>query len=165
MTTMNTPAHSTTASMLRKVPITATTIDGVLTLDDGRLSFATRRRTYFDHPVGEFHSVAPAAHVGFHLWHGERRYRFVPGPELVSGVNTGGTALDLAAGVAQATAAQRRMRDARDHWLHVLGPLVGSPPPGVTVRPPWPTWATWASVVTITVVLIAVITAVVVLAG
>ena len=149
-----------------KLPITLTMTDGILTLTDGRLTFATKRTTRFDHPIGEFHSVAPAAKVGFHVWHASRCYKFVPGHEIVSAVNSGNDLVDVAANVGQlsrAIAADQRMRDQRDQWVELLRPLVGSPPPGLRVRPPWPTWALMLVVLGVTVMIIAIITAIVLL--
>jgi hypothetical protein len=165
---MGQPAYSTKASLLGKVPITTSTTDGVLTLADGRLTFATSNRTHFDHPIGEFHSVAPAANVGFHVWRRDRCYKFVPGHEIVNGLYSGNDALDAVAGVGQAiqaAGANRRMRGQRDQWVELLRPLVGSPPPGVTVRRPWSMWALVLVAAGLALFLIAIITAIVVLAS
>lgn len=150
------------------VPITLTTTDGVLTLENGRVTFVTRRGTQFDHPVGELHSVAPSARVGFHVWHRDRCYKFVPGHEIVTGLSTGSDVVDLAAGmgqVARAAKADARMQAKRDHWVAVLQPLVGTAPLDVTVRRPWATWAVMLVITAIALALMALITAVVVLAG
>jgi hypothetical protein len=154
------PHHSTDASLLGKVPITLFMRDGTLALDDGRLSFRTRRATVFDHPVGEFHSFAPSASVGMHIWHADRCYKFVPKWDAVHSINTSSSLVDVAVNAAQMPRAlrnDRQMRDAREEWAEVLGPLLGTPPPGVKVRAPWPTWAVWVSIVVVTMVIAAVI--------
>lgn len=156
--------YSTKAALMGRLPISLTTRDGVLTLEGGRLKFATRRQVHFDRPVGEFHSVAPSASVGLHVWHRDRCYKFVPGYEVAAGVSTGSGVFDVVAGVGQvihARGADRRMREARDRWIEVLRPLIGEPPPGVVVRRPWPTWAIALVVVGVTLLILAIIVGVV----
>ena len=156
----STPEHSSDASLLGKVPITLFMRDGTLELAGGRLSFRTRRSTVFDHLVGEFHSLAPSASVGMHLWHADRCYKLIPKWDAVNSINTSNSLVDVAVNAAQMPRAlenDRRMRDSRDEWAAVLVPLLGSPPPGVKVRAPWPTWAIWLSVIGATLVLAACI--------
>jgi hypothetical protein len=154
------PQHASPASLLGKVPITLFMRDGTLALADGRLSFTTRRSTVFDRPVGEFHSFAPSASVGMHIWHGDHCYKFVPKWDAVHSINTSSSLVDVAVNAAQMPRAlrnDRQMRDARAEWAEVLGPLLGTPPPGVKVTAPWPTWAVWVSIVVVTMALAAVI--------
>jgi hypothetical protein len=69
---------------VRAIPLVITERPGQLRLAADRLSFIARRgRVFFDAPLGEFHSFAPAfGGQGFHLWHRETRYRFrIPGVE------------------------------------------------------------------------------------
>jgi hypothetical protein len=142
------------------VPITLFMRDGTLALADGRLSFRTRRSTVFDRPVGEFHSIAPSASVGMHIWHADRCYKFIPKWDAVNSINTSSSLVDVAVNVARMPGAlenDRRMRDARDEWAAVLGPLLGEPPAGVRVRGPWPTWAVWLSIIGVTLVIAACI--------
>lgn len=161
-----TPAHESAASLTGRVPITLFMKDGTLALNDGRLSFATRRRTVFDHPVGECHSLAASGVVGFHVWHADRCYKLVPEYTAVHEFTAGSDAVNLAVNagrIGKALDVDRRMKDARSQWFGVLEPLVGSPPAGVKVRKPWPTWALWLAIVAVTLVLVAVITAIVLL--
>lgn len=165
---MTDAARSTPASLVGKLPITATTTDGVLTLAAGRLTFVTGTQTLVDHPVAELHSVARAANVGFEVWHGDRRYTLVPGHEVVQGGSPGGGALDAVVSLGQArraSAANARMRAERDRWIAVLQPLVGAPPPGVDVRPPRAAWLPMAAVAGIAIALMAIVTAIAVLAA
>ena len=154
--------HESPASLTGRVPISLFMKDGTLTLAEGRLSYATKRRTVFDHPVDEFHSLAPSAAVGFHVWHGDRCYKFIPAYSPVHQLHSGSDAVNLAVNAARlgkAVEADRRMKGARSEWFDVLEPLIGRPPAGVKVRKPWPTWAIWASIVAVALVIMGVITA------
>ena len=114
-----------------KVPITLFMRDGTLKLDNGRLSFATKRKVLFDHPVEELHSVGPVSRVGMRIRHGDRRYTLVPCYEAVHSTNTTNDLVDLAfaaSDVSRARRADQRMRDAREYWIEVLRPMVGPPP-------------------------------------
>lgn len=160
--------HESDTSLLGRLPITLTMKEGTLKLDDGRLSFATRRATVFDHPVHECHSLAPSASVGFHIWHADRCYKFVPAYSPVHEVTTGNNAVDLAVNAGQfgkRLQADRRMKNARDQWFDVLEPLVGRPPAGVKVRRPWSTWKVWLAIVAVALVIMAIIAAIVVIAA
>jgi hypothetical protein len=68
----------TRVEQVRAIPLAITERPGQLRLADGRLSFTPRRgHVIFDAPLDDFHSFAPAfGGQGFHLWHGETRYRF-----------------------------------------------------------------------------------------
>ena len=114
-----------------KVPISLLMRSGTLTLDNGRLTFATKKNVVFDHPVGEIHSVAPVSRVGMRIRHGDRRYTLVPCYEAVHGTNTSNDLVDVVLATSQLSRARRadeRMRDARDHWIELLRPMAGQPP-------------------------------------
>jgi len=162
-TTEAAPARTTPASLLRAVPISTFMRDGTLRLADGRLSFATRRDVVFDHAVSECHSVARAAATGFHVWHADRCYKLIPEYTPVPSLDGANAAVEIAVNlgrISQARAADRMMRSSRDAWVELLEPLVGRPPAGARVRPPWPTWAIMLSVVGVALVIIAIITAI-----
>jgi hypothetical protein len=116
-----------------------------------------RERVVVTAPVTEFHSLAPSRRGrGLHLWHGSRLFRLVghadssddsgntdvssaSADDPVSAVLTVlALPLHVFAALAEHTeqvAAQRRHVASALRWL---GPLVGPPWPGVTVRPPLP---------------------------
>ena len=61
------------------LPVTFGLRAGSMRLAGGRLRYARKRknRVVFDAPLGEFHSFARSSWgTGFHLWHGDTRYRF-----------------------------------------------------------------------------------------
>lgn len=158
------PRHSSSAVLTRRIPITLFMREGTLELADGRLSFATKRRTIFDHPVRECHSVAAAARTGFHVWHGTRCYKLVPSYSAVHSLNTSNGALDVGinlARVGRAMQADREMRSSREQWIELLEPLVGPVPPGVRVRRPWPTWAILLMCVAVTLAIVGIMFAIV----
>ena len=142
------------------------TVDGTLRLHDGRLMFSTPRgRSVLDAPVGELHSVSRGAGAALYVWHGDRRLRFITGQVWVHHVETGNDLLDTVAGigtVSRALAADKAAKAVRDEWLDALEPVVGDPPPGVTVSRPWPTWAWVVAVIGVTLLLMAIIAAIVI---
>jgi hypothetical protein len=78
----------------------------------------------------------------------------------VHSINTSSSLVDVAVNAARMPRAlenDRTMRDAREEWADVLGPLLGAPPSGVRVRAPWPAWAVWVSIVVVTMAIAAVI--------
>ena len=157
--------YSSTASLLRWIPITLFTVDGTLRLHDGRLAFSrSRDRVVVDAPVGEFHSLAHGAGASLYVWHGRRRFRFMTGQVYVHQLRTGNDLLDTVAGVGtikRAFDADAAAKAVRDEWFELLAPLVGEPPPGVSVSKPWPTWAWIVAVIGATLVLVAIIVALV----
>lgn len=108
-------------------------------------------------PVTEFHSLAPSrSGRGLHLWHGSRLFRLVGDADLAddsgsTDVSSSSAGDPVSAGLAllalpltlvtalaehtEEVAAERRHVAGTLRWL---GPVVGPPPPGVTVRPPLP---------------------------
>ena len=154
---------SSKASLLRWVPISLFMVDGTLGVHDGRLTFTrSRDRVVFDAPVGELHSISRGAGAALYVWHGSRRLRFITGQVYVHHVRTGNDLLDTVTGVSaigRAFAADAAAKDTRDQWLELLVPLAGDPPPGLTVKRPWPTWAWFLAVIGATLVLVAIIVA------
>jgi hypothetical protein len=114
-----------------KLPITLLMRNGTLKLENGRLAFATKKKVLFDHPVEELHSVGPVSRVGMRIKHGDRRYTLVPCYEAVHATNTSNDLVDVVLGASKLSRARRadqRMRDAREHWIELLRPMVGEPP-------------------------------------
>ena len=110
---------TSSAELIPAVPLPPFMRAGTLRLDAGWLEFRLIDGSqHLRAPVGELHSVARAV-TGIHVWHKDQRYRFALGRE-------GGPT-----GRARAT----------DMWFGALQPIVGSPPAGVVVSPPWPMWA------------------------
>src|SRR4051794_27266578 len=166
--TLGAMAHCTDAELLGSIPITLFMRSGQLCLDDGRLSFRTRRTVVFDAAVGEIHSVRAVARRGVHLWHGDRRYRLMFGPLTTGRTQTGDAVFDAVSApgdVGRALSADAIGRSVRDDWLARLEPVAGLAPEGLEVAAPWPVWAWWLAVVGATLVLIALITAVVLAVG
>lgn len=136
--------YRSSAELLRAIPITVFNMAGTLDLRDGKLLFInSKARAVFEHPVGELHSLAFSLATGLHIWHGARRYRIVPNsqPMLLStnlvGDNPAAKLVASAADVRRGRAEMARRIDGASNWIAVLTPLVGEPPPGVKVRPPW----------------------------
>ncbi|WP_448641959.1 hypothetical protein [Geodermatophilus sp. URMC 63] len=122
-------------------------------------------RLVVEAPLAEFHSLAPSrGGRGLHLWHRERLFRFTGR----STADTGGGSNDvttsgddpisglialvllpvyLFAALAAYTEKLGSERAGVATTLRRLGPVVGPPPPGLTVRPPlpggWLTAARW----------------------
>lgn len=116
-------SYSSPAELLGKIPITLFMKSGTLALDNGQLSFRTRRATVFEVPVAKVHSVRSVSRVGLELWHGETRYRFVPDWSPVHSLKTPSDAVNVAAGAWQlgrSIAADKKMRVAREAWIDVL---------------------------------------------
>jgi hypothetical protein len=103
-------------------------------------------------PLTEFHSVAPSRRGrGLHLWHGDRLFRLTGKSTTEGGsspVSTlGDDPISAVIGLillpfllfsviglcSDVVASQRKNVATTLRWL---GPVVGSPPPGVQVRPP-----------------------------
>jgi len=111
----------------------ATDVHGTLSLRAGRLSFRNDERVViFDHPVGEFRSVEQHG-KGFAVVHGAQTYRIVPGPGAAGDV-LGNAADPLSADAVSwllswpGSRGRKRSNDARDAWMELLQPLVGSDP-------------------------------------
>jgi hypothetical protein len=112
----------------------ATDVHGSLALRVGRLSFrGDDRVVVFDHPVGEFRSVV-AHGKGLAVVRGDCTYRIVPG----SGSPPGGVLANSADPISSdviswmlswpGTRGKRSAREARDAWIELLQPLVGTDP-------------------------------------
>jgi hypothetical protein len=97
-------------------------------------------------PVGEFHSLRPSRNGrGLHLWHDRRLYRLAGRTSRGSKSDVTGDLgpfavlllplmlWEFVAGYADQVIAEQQHVAAVRAWL---APQVGSPPPGVTVRPP-----------------------------
>jgi hypothetical protein len=118
------------AELLAALPITAFMKAGDLRLAGGRLTFTTEMgEVLLDAPLDELHSVAAAA-TGIHLWNKRKRLRF---------------------------AFRGAHRDVAALWTSTLTPLVGVPPAGLRVPPPWPKLAWTFAVIGITLFLVAAI--------
>lgn len=134
----------TEAARLATVPIWLLALSGTLRLADGRLSFRTRSKTLVDAPLSEIHSVAENA-FGLVSWQGETQHRFTFGRPASARLYSNNLA--LAARALPKTFSDTRTASANtSSWLFRLEPLVGFPPPGVVVPPPWPKWKTWLTI-------------------
>jgi hypothetical protein len=155
------------AELLRFVPITLFSTSGTLRLADGRLRFETafRHKVLLDAPLAELHSLAPMGTLGFHIWHGRKRYRFSVGTPYVGVSDSyGGTVADTLAEAASLPgrfAHDRANRSRTSRWLRLLHARVGQPAPGLRVRRPWPMWAWWCGIVGFTLALVGAITLIV----
>ena len=116
------------ADLVARVPVAIFIKSGELRLADDRLRFTVSPdEVLLDSPVAELHSVARAV-TGIHVWHSDRRLRFAFG----------------------------KGNERADAWVAALAPLVGRPPSGTHVRPPWPMWAWVLSLVGVLVAILAV---------
>ena len=130
-----------------------------LQMDGGLLSVVRVRplggeRVVVSAPANQFHSVAPSRRGrGLHLWHGDRLFRLVGSSTADSDGDSGVTLGDdpvsavlglillpiylfaLLGAYTDKVASQRANVATTVRWL---APVVGTPPPGVRVRPPLP---------------------------
>ncbi len=131
-----------------------------LSIDGGQLTvtrvpYVGGERVVVQGPLSEFHSVAPSRRGrGLHLWHGDRLFRLT-GKSTTGGggsstwSNLGDDPVSAVIGLillpfllfsliglyGDVVASQRKNVATTLRWL---GPVVGSPPPGLEVRPPLP---------------------------
>lgn len=140
---MDSAVVSSRADLLPAVPFTVMMKPGRLRLADGRLRFTSKdHELILDAPLGELHSASQAA-IGIHVWHGQKRYRFAVGNR------------DRHAGPVD------DVKLLASTWVAALETRIGTAPPGLTIRKPWPRWGWLVGVLALSVFFVAAVVIVV----